>query len=228
MKTIVIGDIHGCFRQLSDLLETADFRQEEDWIISLGDLMDRGKESYEVFDFFRRLKTEMGERCVIIRGNHEQMLMDAGDDWEMKRLWFANGGNKREKSFRSHKDRTKAHIPWLSTHTVLYYTNPFFQCVHAGLTEENPWDNPADTLIWDRTAITENSYGKKLTIVGHTPLQNPVYLRGDGVRGEVLPYGVRQLLPETGLMGIDTGCVFGGRLTALVAEEKEYWLVGCR
>ena len=94
MRTIIVGDIHGCIQELTGLLMKLEFNQREDRLVSLGDLMDRGKAAYEVFSFFRQLKLEMKERCIIVRGNHEQMLIDIACDRQMKRLWHMNGGRE--------------------------------------------------------------------------------------------------------------------------------------
>ena len=59
MRTIIVGDIHGCIQELTGLLMKLEFNQREDRLVSLGDLMDRGKAAYEVFSFFRQLKLEM-------------------------------------------------------------------------------------------------------------------------------------------------------------------------
>ena len=61
MKTLIVGDIHGCYDQLVRLLNKLDFRENEDRLISLGDLMDRGTQSYEVLMYLRGLKGRMKE-----------------------------------------------------------------------------------------------------------------------------------------------------------------------
>lgn len=99
MRTIIIGDIHGCYRELTELLEKVEFKKETDRLISLGDLMDRGGQSYEVFDLFRYLKAEMGERCIIIKGNHEEMMLEATQSPIDRELWKRNGGGTTIKSF---------------------------------------------------------------------------------------------------------------------------------
>ena len=59
MRTIIVGDIHGCYKELKQLLKDASFNSENDYIVSLGDLMDRGNESYDVLRFFQELKEVM-------------------------------------------------------------------------------------------------------------------------------------------------------------------------
>lgn len=95
MRTIIIGDIHGCYRELTKLLEKVAFDKEADRLIALGDLMDRGRQPYEVYDFFRHIKAETGECCIIIKGNHEEMMLGAAllpgdsDSWKRNRdLWI--------------------------------------------------------------------------------------------------------------------------------------------
>lgn len=224
MRTIIVGDIHGCYRELVKLLDKVKFDTSSDRIISLGDLMDRGKQSYEVFDFFRHLRAEMGDRCIIIRGNHEQMLMDAAAVSYNAGLWKQNGGTKTIKSFFRHKSRVYQHAGWFHTNTVLCYEDELFQCAHAGLDSEDITENLSEVLLWDRIRIERNDYHGKLTIVGHTPMNDAAWYAGDGETIEILPEHRRTRLPKTGMICLDTGCVFGYRLTAMVIEGTEYWL----
>lgn len=55
-RKIIIGDVHGCYDELKRLLEKAKFDEAADKLIFVGDLMDRGPQSYEVFDFVRTLR----------------------------------------------------------------------------------------------------------------------------------------------------------------------------
>lgn len=64
MRTLVVGDIHGCYGELKELLEKADLNRE-DRIIALGDIIDRGPESPEVLEFFR---SQPGASSLM--GNH--------------------------------------------------------------------------------------------------------------------------------------------------------------
>lgn len=225
MRSIVIGDIHGCYENLKELLKEVNFQEDADRLISLGDLMDRGKQSYEVFDFFRKLKLKIKDRAVIIRGNHEQMMLDAAADAYEKGLWYLNGGRETAKSFKKHLDNVESHAEWIEKNTILYYQDKNFQCVHAGLFDEDPEMNSENTLLWDRDAIQENNYQGRLTIIGHTPLSCAAYM--DGKKGEkiALLKQKHQPLPKQGMICIDTGCVFGGSLTAMVIEGDGFYLV---
>ena len=74
MRTIIIGDIHGCNRELCALLDKAK-PENDDRLILLGDLFDRGSESWEVFQTVKGLEKQFGDRFVLLRGNHEDYLL---------------------------------------------------------------------------------------------------------------------------------------------------------
>lgn len=224
MRTIIIGDIHGCYQELVKLLEKVNYDKKADRLISLGDLMDRGKQSYEVFDLFRSLKKEVGDRCIIIRGNHEDMMMRAALDPGESPLWRSNGGSKTIKSFYRYNTRFFRHTYWFKKYTVLTWEDENFQCCHAGLENSEITENLPEVLMWDRERISQNDYGGRLTIIGHTPIEDVTWYAGDGETEEILPEHTWLTLPKTGLICLDTGCVFGYKLTAMVIEEKKYWL----
>lgn len=225
MRTIIVGDIHGCYKELKQLLKDASFNSENDYIVSLGDLMDRGNESYDVLRFFQELKEVMEDRCTIIRGNHEQLLINAAASADVGdiELWIQNGGIATIASFRKNGKDAFQCQQWLEENTVLYHIGNGYQCVHAGLADEDPKDNPAEMLLWDRRVLELNLYSGRLTIVGHTPLKNAVYCNGLSIRypAQQIPYNKPCELPETGLICLDTGCVFGNKLTAMVLEDDE-------
>lgn len=77
MRTIIVTDIHGCYPEFVNLLKKVSFQQDQDTLIILGDIIDRGAYSYEMIEYVRELQKNMKERCIVIRGNHEQMMLDA-------------------------------------------------------------------------------------------------------------------------------------------------------
>ncbi len=108
-RVVVITDIHGCLDECMKLLDKLEFDKSRDRLINLGDTIDRGPQIYELFTFFHELKEEMGERCVLIMGNHERMMLDATGKSENKKtykeLWYMNSGEKTVFSFISHKHK---------------------------------------------------------------------------------------------------------------------------
>ena len=70
MRSIIIGDIHGCDRPLRALLNDLHADPASDRLILLGDLFDRGPDSWEVYQTVRGLSDAFGPRFVLLRGNH--------------------------------------------------------------------------------------------------------------------------------------------------------------
>ena len=103
MKTVVVSDLHGCSMEFSALLRKAGLNRQEDRLVILGDLFDRGNHSYEVMKKVGRLHEEMGDRFFLVRGNHDQFLLDYIEGKIPLQLWALNGGLKTIESFRSHQ-----------------------------------------------------------------------------------------------------------------------------
>ena len=76
MKTFVVGDIHGRCAQLLHLLDMLPRDPENDTLVFLGDLIDRGSDAPGCVAHALKLSRENPERVICLRGNHEQMLMD--------------------------------------------------------------------------------------------------------------------------------------------------------
>lgn len=225
MKTIVVADIHGCSREFSALLRKAGMDREEDRLIVLGDLFDRGTSSYEVFRFVRKLSEEMKDRFVLVRGNHDQFLLDYVDKRIGAQLWALNGGLKTIESFKKHGEGIEEAADLLRE-TPLYYECKDFIGVHAGLVSEHPEENDPEVLLWDRS-VTYGSYSGRFAVGGHTPMKAPFWFMPDGTPAE-LNYEVEYSLPDRGFLCIDTGCVFGRHLTAFVLEGEKYHLVSMK
>ena len=71
-KTLIIGDIHGCYFELQALLDKAGLGAGDE-VIGIGDIVDRGPETPQVVDFFRTTPNAMA-----IMGNHERKHVRAG------------------------------------------------------------------------------------------------------------------------------------------------------
>lgn len=89
-KIFAIGDVHGCFSHLNNLLNKFTTGQN-DTLLFLGDYIDRGPDSYEVVETILRLRIEL-PKVICLKGNHEQMCLDylQGTDQD---LFLPNGGN---------------------------------------------------------------------------------------------------------------------------------------
>lgn len=217
-RHIIIGDIHGCVASLNALIAKLEPYQDRIHVF-LGDYIDRGPDSHGVIE---RL-IEFGKQvdCVFLRGNHEQMALDAfleGDD-DSWRHWMNNGGRSTLDSYtKAGTDllECEGHLDFM-LQSDFFYETPDLLCVHGGI---NPYMSVAENLdqvdpyefLWERRHITTVVPDWEKTVVfGHTPIQ--------------------EARIERNMIGLDTGCVFPdrgfGRLSAILMPEREIIDVIC-
>jgi serine/threonine protein phosphatase 1 len=202
-RTFAIGDIHGCLDKLEDLISLID-PGPEDCLIFLGDYIDRGDSVSGVIDFLIDLSGRVP--CVFLRGNHEDMFITFLEFGSNRTVFFANGGMKTVESYVENERLTSndqvarmlpdAHRVFLSN-LKWYHEDDDYLYVHAGIKpgivieKQDRYD-----LIWIRDEFIFSPTGiKKKVIFGHTPFARPM------------------VKPDK--IGIDTGAVYGGVLTAI-------------
>jgi serine/threonine protein phosphatase 1 len=198
-RIFIIGDIHGCLGMLKRLMDNIDWRPDKDRLIFLGDYIDRGEDSRGVIDFIMKLcQISQGVECIL--GNHETIFLDFLSGQDM-RTFLANGGAPTLQSYRhrgweeglviprEHMAFLKSLRPWIELED--YYV------VHAGLRPgvELGRQDP-DDLVWIRDPFiySDHNFGKRV-IFGHTPFSEPLIMANK--------------------IGLDTGAVYGNRLTCL-------------
>jgi len=211
-RQIVVGDVHGHYDGLMQLLDLV-APDGADKVYFLGDLIDRGTQSAQVVEFVRK----NGYPCI--RGNHEQMLLDAFPGQKVAipalQAWLYNGGHTTYESYGSHITLLLDHLEWLRD-LPLYLDLGDIWLVHAGVDPRLPISvQTSEEFCWIREdfhGITEPYFPDKTIIVGHT-----ITLTIPGV-------GVGQLARGQGWIGIDTGAYHprSGWLTALDTTD---WLV---
>lgn len=211
---IAIGDIHGCLRPLRRLLARLPRHQE---LVFLGDYIDRGPASAAVLSTLISLA---GQRpCRFLLGNHEQLLLDAIRPGAEAGPWLMNGGDATLASYgltsqqwARQADRGAflgGHLAFLES-LALYHEDAQTIFVHAGIDPTIPEmaDQRPEVLLWVRERFFRRAHhwrGKQI-VFGHTP----TFTMG-------LPH--ETIFQAGRLFGIDTGCVFGGCLTALDMES---------
>lgn len=206
-RTFVTGDVHGCARTLHELIFKVIRLRAVDRLYFLGDLIDRGPGSKEVLDTIIRLQSA-GYFIRSVRGNHEEMLLNACRDRDSFLLWIENGGQATLRSFGV-EDPCEIPIPYQRFMADLPYhilLDDFVIC-HAGINCAAP-DPFSDTfsMLWGRDLpVIPERLGNRRVICGHT-----VHTLAD----------IRNRLHSPGIP-LDAGCVFAGRsgLGNLVALE---------
>ena len=206
-RTIVVGDIHGCYDELEDMLAEVNFAAE-DRLISVGDLITKGPKSREVLD---RFMAEPQFSAVI--GNH---------DLALRRRWNGEKFKLKDSQKPTHKElkKDKAHyvaylnsLPFmidLGTHLIVHAGIRPGVALHSQSTEDL---TELRSLGPDRAARDGVPWydvydGDKVVIFGHWPGPEPR-------RGKKA-------------IGLDTGCVYGHQLTAYIIETGEFKTVPAR
>ncbi|HIG8415685.1 protein-serine/threonine phosphatase [Klebsiella michiganensis] len=200
----LVGDLHGCFARLMAALRERKFDPYQDLLLSVGDLIDRGPQSAECLDLLRY------RWVYAVRGNHEQMALEALADGDM-RLWEMNGGDWYTQRAASQKQRLTALIARCRRLPLIIELHSGEQ-VHVIAHADYPaavyrWQRIVDEqqVMWRRQRLTDHLAGLHGAIAGadhfwfgHTPLKR----RYDSDNQHY----------------IDTGAVFGGELTLVALQ----------
>lgn len=236
-KVFAVGDIHGCYEELEELLELLVSKgglSKEDSIVFLGDYVDRGPFSRKVITRLIQIKKEY-PNSFFLRGNHEDMILDflgyGGNygpfcivngadkffsDYGLEDFYIWNGNDQVSIKYPLTQEEIvesipKSHIKFLleTEHGLL---SDEFIFVHAGI---DPWESlekqTSEELLWIREMFLCWPHNEKQIVVhGHTPSSNPYY--DDHKR----------------VINVDTGCFKGGMLTAVELRSKEFFSVNSR
>lgn len=188
MRTLIIGDIHGCNKTFNALIDKIAL-SPLDHLFLLGDYIDRGPDSKGVLDTIVNLK-ERGYQVSCLRGNHEQMMLNAfqppvnkeeeDDDGSNEAVdylkrWLKNGGKETLNSFGISKvEQVPPQYFTFLKQLPYYIETEDLILVHAGLDfhTKNPFDN-LEEMIWIRdwyTSINDKWLGKRTIVHGHTPI----------------------------------------------------------
>jgi diadenosine tetraphosphatase ApaH/serine/threonine PP2A family protein phosphatase len=203
-RTIVVGDVHGCFDELVTLVERVGLNAS-DRLVCVGDLVVKGEQSREVLELF------MGDaRFSSVLGNHDRALLEY---WKGLRVEQELKPSQKEclKQLAGGRERYAAYLDTLP----VYLDLGSHVVIHAGLRPgvelaAQSIDDLTElrTLGPDRTSREGKPWyevydGEKIALFGHWPSS----------------------LPRRGprAIGLDTGCVYGYRLTAYVIETGEFY-----
>jgi len=238
-----IGDIHGQYAMLEALLaKLTDLPiQDDDTFVFLGDYVDRGDDSRAVLERLQRWREEH-PNTIFLRGNHEQLMLDVIDApadidrAERARrmlIWLQNGGSEALRSYsapgfrawleacggtrtrlslKSLFDLKESFERWIEVipeddvsfmrATQMEFVTPRYHFVHAGLlTPGQTWATEGwsiDPRLWMREPFVSSraDFGGRTVVFGHTPQRSG------------------RPLVHPNKIGLDTGAVFGGPLTA--------------
>lgn len=213
-RTIVIGDVHGCADELERLLGRLVLRRSDE-IVFVGDLVNKGPGSIEVV----RIARELGARAVL--GNHDDLVLracrarrSAAGDEE-----YAPGVRKIARSLEPEDEAWLRALP-------LFLRLPEHRAVvvHGGmLPGRRPEDQRREHLLTMRSVREDGSASKRID--EGEPWGALWNGRTHAIFGHDAIRGIQRHERATGL---DTGCVYGGRLSALILPDFEIVSVAAR
>jgi len=167
-RTLAIGDIHGCDVALETLLRALAIAAD-DTVIVLGDAVDRGPRTKDVVDRLLQLAGEC--RLTFIRGNHEEMLLDAQTDESVVEAWLRYGGSATLASYGGDPENIPVeHLEFFRS-AVNFVESERNIFLHANLERGIPLDRQsAEWLRWTHLTGFEipHESGKRI-VCGHTP-----------------------------------------------------------
>ncbi len=230
-RLIAIGDIHGQSRQLIELIVRIR-PQDDDLFVFLGDYIDRGPDSPEVIDLLRAFQLQY-PRSIFLRGNHEQMLIDAYTQlcplarnyrfrWDELPtnevsdevlIYLLNGGSATLDSYQELPEAVRLggnailpeHFDFLNR-TCLYFRFDNYFFVHAGVDPSLSFGTEAakNVFLWSRRALWLKDPDWRLTVVhGHSPVAQPEFKKLE--------------------VCLDTGAGHGYNLTACDLYTRKIW-----
>ncbi len=200
-REIIIGDVHGCVDELNALINKVNYCSEKDSLYFLGDIINRGPFSKKTYDRIKELN------AVSILGNHElTVLKRAQDNPNHPKLL-----KLKEEFGPFFQEFLNDLVQW----PVFIETDKFI-LIHGGLIPGKSLQEMEPEIVtfirtWDGSGADlknpanppwfELYKGKKLVVFGHWAA-----LKG---------------VQRDNVIGIDTGCVYGRELTALLLPDQE-------
>lgn len=225
-RSIVVGDVHGCSAELRTLLDRLAYVRGSDTLVFVGDLVARGPDSLGVLDIAR----ETG--AIVVRGNHEDRLLlwrrsltDAersdAERTDTERTERRHGQLAGLELGRLHAEIAHALRPedWAlleQTRVTHLLTSQKLLVVHAGLVPGLPLEQQDPAMMMRIRSVSDRGEARD--------------------HGGATPWGARYVGPphvafghaaslDTQIhpwaTGLDTGCVYGGYLTAMVLDEGQ-------
>lgn len=211
MRTLAIGDIHGCLAALDAVLAEVDL-QPDDLLVTLGDYVDRGPDSRGVIERLIGLQSKC--KLVTLQGNHELMMLRARYGSDDFKEWVRSGGREALASYKADPDvkMFSKSIPFehwdFLRSCVSYHETESFFFVHANAQYDMPIAEQSEQMLfWEHleSGRWRVHISGKTMICGHTQQRSG-----------------RPLVLDRAVC-IDTWAYGDGWLTCLDVENEIYW-----
>ena len=230
MKEFVIGDIHGGYLGLKQVLERANFDYDNDKLIALGDVCDGWPDTAECIEELLKIKN-----LVYCLGNHDEWARrylnpNFGEESVLEKMrrehgytsWYHQGGAATAESYKKHPGLLEKHVDFLFQGKLYYLDEKNRLFLHAGFDWDHPIDEQAEsTYYWDREMIsmvfnpqheTPDLSKYSEIYIGHTPTLG-LHYDPEWVLGKPLN--------RINLWAMDTGATYMGKLSMMEINTKE-------
>jgi len=173
MRTLAVGDIHGCLTALETVLAAASLA-DDDRLVTLGDYVDRGPDSRGVIDWLIERKSTVGN-LIALRGNHDVMMVTARDGG-LDEGWLSVGGCETLASYG--QPINVDHVPDSHWRFLEEDCQDYFEAdeqffVHGNVDPDLPLaEQPTSILYWEKCHQTRPHQSGKTMICGHTAQKN--------------------------------------------------------
>ena len=185
MRLLAIGDIHGCAKTLTSMIDQLAITHE-DYVVFLGDYVDRGDGVFSVIEQLIELKA-MFPNTVFIKGNHEDMFLNyikGEGTFDDGRVFMMNGGQSTMNSYGEALNIPVNDVTWETfpeSHREFYdslkvmHEHEEFVFVHAGIRPQVAlYDQDDHDMIWIRYEFldyAEEVLPGRIVVHGHTPME---------------------------------------------------------
>lgn len=209
MRTIFVGDIHGCAEEFSDMLQQVRFHIGRDRLFLTGDAFTKGPDPLGVWHLIQEHDAKM------VMGNHDDALL------EKIKLRQKN----KEKEIKPDHSRildammpvVDDLIPWLKA-LPLFIEEDSFLLVHAGINPKKELvGTTRDEFLVIRTWPPQKGIDGPRWHAFYKPIRPLLVFGHDAPRGLVVKRDEKQI---PFLVGLDSGCVYGQSLSAYILEEQ--------
>lgn len=253
MKTLVIGDIHGGYKALKQVLRRCGYSSLRDQLIFLGDYVDGWSQSAEVIDYLIHIRNMAKHKPIFIKGNHDIWVTDWLNTGQKNLVWVQNGGQATIDSYikeghvlnQKHKDFFNNLLNWyidensnLFVHAGWNYLYPDFvtgATVPIGTgggigAMECHWNRSLVESVFAVRTMKDAKFDKlkefNQIFIGHTTTENwNIKPHLPEYKYNEQPKNGKIVVPMNAfnLWNVDTGGGWSGRLTAMDINTHEFW-----
>lgn len=231
-RIVVISDIHGGLDLLKRLINKVSLKKE-DYLIILGDTLQRGSQNIETLEYMKNLANR--QNTIILSGNHERYILSLLDekrceklDYHLKNIKYPCIIKEWMKELAVEyksiddaieiqnkiKDRYKDELDFMKSLPVALEFDEFI-FVHAGVENIDNWkESKVESLLAIKSFLDLEHKSSKYVVVGHWPTQN---YRHRSLSGNVIIDNNKKIISIDGGFGVK----YVGQMNALIIEKKD-------